>query len=236
MARANVAALRRHLKAHGSRERAAGIQWFFKEEVRSYGWRTADLRRFARETRKEILRAGNLADLVNAADKMFSGDILEEKVFGVLLLAWDVEKFGEAEFRRFCGWLDRVSSWADHDGLVHYLIGPMIADQPRRQAKSLAWTRARDRWHRRAAAVSLIHTARLKGWLPVMARVSDPLIADPDDMVQKGVSWLLREAAKADPRGTLPYLMKIRGRATRLVLRTACEKLTPAQRAAVLAR
>ena len=233
---ANVAALRRYLKAHGSRERAAGIQWFFKEEVRSHGWRTADLRRFARETRKEILRDGSLADLVRAADRLFSGDILEEKVFGVLLLEWDVDSFGEAEFRRFCGWLDRVSSWADHDGLVHYLIGPMMADKPKRRSESLTWLRSRDRWHRRAAAVSLIHTARREGFLPIMARVSDPLIADPDDMVQKGAGWLLREAAKADPRGTLPYLLRIRGRATRLVLRTACEKLTPAQRARVLAR
>jgi hypothetical protein len=34
----------------------------------------------------------------------------------------------------------------------------------------------------------------------------------------------------------VPYLMKIRGRAPRLVLRTACETLPPAIRKNVLAR
>jgi len=44
-------------------------------------------------------------------------------------------------------------------------------------------------------------------------------------MVQKGLGWLLRETAKFDAKKTIPYLMKIRGRAPRLVLRTACETL-----------
>ena len=44
-------------------------------------------------------------------------------------------------------------------------------------------------------------------------------------MVQKGLGWLLRETAKFDAKRTVPYLMKIRGRAPRLVLRTACETL-----------
>jgi 3-methyladenine DNA glycosylase AlkD len=39
------------------------------------------------------------------------------------------------------------------------------------------------------------------------------------------LGWLLRETAKFDANKTIPYLMKIRGRAPRLVLRTACETL-----------
>ena len=44
---------------------------------------------------------------------------------------------------------------------------------------------------------------------------------------RKGSAWLLRETAKYDPKRTVPYLMTIRGRAPRLVLRTACETLLP---------
>jgi 3-methyladenine DNA glycosylase AlkD len=53
-------------------------------------------------------------------------------------------------------------------------------------------------------------------------------------MVQKGLGWLLRETAKFDAKRTVPYLMKVRGRAPRLVLRTACETLPAATRARVL--
>jgi 3-methyladenine DNA glycosylase AlkD len=53
-------------------------------------------------------------------------------------------------------------------------------------------------------------------------------------MVQKGLGWLLRETAKFDARRTLPYLMKIRGRTARLVLRTACETLPASAKRTVL--
>ena len=36
------------------------------------------------------------------------------------------------------------------------------------------------------------------------------LLDDQDDMVQKGLGWLLRESAKFNARQTVPLLMKIR--------------------------
>ena len=60
------------------------------------------------------------------------------------------------------------------------------------------------------------------------------LLASDDDMVQKGLGWLLREAAKANPEQTVRYLMTIRERTPRLVLRTACETLPTVARERVL--
>lgn len=48
------------------------------------------------------------------------------------------------------------------------------------------------------------------------------------------MGWLLRETAKADRARTVPYLRKIRSRAPRLVLRTACETLPLATRKRIL--
>ena len=73
-------------------------------------------------------------------------------------------------------------------------------------------------------------------FFPEIVKLSDSLLADEDDMVQKGLGWLLRETAKYDAKRTVPYLMKIRGKAPRLVLRTACETLPPAVRSRILAR
>jgi 3-methyladenine DNA glycosylase AlkD len=53
-------------------------------------------------------------------------------------------------------------------------------------------------------------------------------------MVQKGLGWLLRETAKADPKRTVPYLMSIREHAPRLVLRAACETLPASARKKIL--
>jgi 3-methyladenine DNA glycosylase AlkD len=226
--------IRLALKKGGAAERAAGIQWFFKEAIQSHGWRTADLRRAVRECRKEILGEHDFNFLVQVADEMFSGTVLDEKVAAVFLLETLDGQCGDREFKLFEAWLDRISSWADHDGLVHYLIAPMVAAKATRIKNVFAWAKSGDRWHRRAACVALIRGARAKMFFPEIVRLSNALLDDEDDMVQKGLGWLLRETAKFDAKRTVPYLIKIRGRAPRLVLRTACETLPPAAKKRVL--
>jgi 3-methyladenine DNA glycosylase AlkD len=185
--------------------------------------------------RRTILRERDLEFLVRVADKLFRGRILEEKVFAVFLLETLVDQLGDKEFRLFESWLKRIGSWADHDGLVHYLIAPMIATQPSRARSVFVWGKSPNRWHRRAACVALIQGTRRKMFFPEITRLSKLLLQDDDDMVQKGLAWLLRETAKHSPAKTVPYLMKIRGRAPRLVLRTACETLTVSKRKMILA-
>lgn len=226
---------RRVLKDGGSAEHAAGVQWFFKEEIKSHGWYTGDLRRTAREARREIKKAYGLDFLVKVADELFSGSILEEKITAVLLLEKFDREFGDGEFALFESWLDRINSWSDHDALVHYLIAPMVVSKPARARKVFSWAKSRNRWRRRAACVALIRAARQKMLFPQIKGLSDFLLPDQDDMVQKGLGWLLRETAKYNPKQIIPYLLKIRSRAPRLVLRTACEKLRPTVRKRILA-
>lgn len=233
---ADVAVQIRHaLTGGGSAEHAAGVQWFFQDEIRSHGWYTAALRRAVRRCRREILREHDFDFLVNVADNLFSGSVLEEKVAAVFLLEQLDAQFGDREFRLFEAWLGRISSWADHDGLVHYLIAPMVAANPARVKDVFRWAKSRGRWHRRAACVAMIRGARAKMFFPEIVKLSDFLLADRDDMVQKGLGWLLRETAKFDAKRTVPYLMQIRGRAPRRVLRTACETLPATTRKKVLA-
>jgi len=231
-----AAHIRRVLKDGGSAPHAEEVQWFFKEEIKSRGWCTGDLRKVAVRFRRTILKELGLPFLLQVADKLFTGRCLEEKVFAVLMLETLTDRFGDAEFRLFESWLLRITSWADHDGLVHYLIAPMIAAKPARSARVFRWAKSRDRWHRRAACVALIRGTRRKMFLAEIKRLSNLLLADEDDMVQKGLGWLLRETAKADARRAVPYLMTIRQRAPRLVLRTACETLTPKSRKRILAK
>jgi len=234
---AGVAAqIRRALKRGGSAEHAAGVQWFFKDEIKSHGWYTADLRRAVRRCRREILLEHGFDFLVKVADELFSGTVLEEKVAAVFLLENMDVQCGDDEFRMFEDWLNRISSWADHDALVHDLIAPMMVADPSRAKNVLRWAKSPSRWHRRAACVALIRGARANMFFPQIVRLSDSLLGDEDDMVQKGLGWLLRETAKFDAKRAVPYLMKIRGKAPRLVLRTACETLPAAVRKKVLDR
>ena len=233
----SIAAEIRHLLRNGgSAEHADGVQWFFKDEIKSHGWYTGRLRSVAVRFRRRIRKEFGLDFLLRVADKLFAGRVLEEKVFAVFLLEKMTEEFDDAEFRLFESWLPRISSWADHDGLVHYLIAPMVASKPDRTARVFRWAKSPERWHRRAACVALIQGTRRKMFFSEIRRLSDLLLSDEDDMVQKGLGWLLRETTKAGAKRTVPYLMSIRERAPRLVLRTACETLPASVRKKILAK
>jgi len=232
--------IRRVLKDGGSAPHSEEVQRFFKEEVKSRGWYTAELRKVARRFRRALVNEHGTEYLIRVADELFQGDVLEEKVFAVMLLEKNVADFSEKDFRQFCGWLDRVSSWADHDALVQYVIGPMIVAKHARYAQIYRWAKSPNRWRRRAATVSLIRSVRDASCraraFPEVKKITALLLDDSDDMVQKGLGWLLRESAKADAQLTVPLLLAIRGRAPRLVLRTACETLSASEKRLVLAK
>jgi 3-methyladenine DNA glycosylase AlkD len=61
------------------------------------------------------------------------------------------------------------------------------------------------------------------------------LLTDADDMVQKGVGWVLKETYPKKPREVVAFLKSRAAGAPRLVLRIAAEKMTARDRAAVLA-
>lgn len=229
-----AAHIRRVLENGASAPHTEEVQRFFKEEIQSRGWYTGELRKVAVRLRKATLQDADLNFLLAVCDKLFRGRILEEKVFAVFMLQGLTAQFGDKEFKLFESWLDRISTWADHDALASYLLGPMIAAEPKRAKAVFPWATSRDRWHRRAAAVSLIRAIREKRCRREVVQISNLILKDEDDMVQKGLGWLLREAAKYDTDYTIPYLMKIRTRAPRLVLRTACETLTPEHKAEIL--
>jgi 3-methyladenine DNA glycosylase AlkD len=212
------------------------VQRFFKLEIQSRGWYTGELRKLSVRFRRTIVAENGQDFLVQVADQLFRGKVLEEKIFAVTMLQGIVGNFGKPEFKLFESWLDRISSWADHDALAHYLIGAMIARDDSYLPRPLRWAKSKDRWRQRAAAVSLIHTTRLHKHFDHIQRVTEILLPSDDDMVQKGLRWLLREAAKFNPEQTVAYLMTIRDRTPRLVLRTACETLPDATKAKVLGK
>ena len=173
--------------------------------------------------------------LVQVADQLFRGAVLEEKIFAVTMLQGIVGDFGKPEFKLFESWLDRVGTWADHDALVHYLIGPMIAAddsllvapaalgeveeplasagrrrQPDPQHAPAQELRAHSTCDRNAAGQRRRHGAE-GAWAGCCARLRSSI------------------------RSRLSiYLMTIRERTPRLVLRTACETLPNATREKVL--
>ncbi len=142
---------------------------------------------------------------------------------------------GAREFKLFTIWLDRyVGDWGLTDGVSLWLLGASIANDPSLISKLDAWTRSKNRWKRRAAAVALVPSARRGLNTNEIFRIAQPLMPDEDDMVRKGVGWLLKETYPKKPRETVHFLTPWRDQAPRLTLRYAAEKMNATDRKFVL--
>ncbi|HSJ53070.1 MAG TPA: DNA alkylation repair protein [Anaerolineae bacterium] len=103
-----------------------------------------------------------------------------------------------------------MDSWEAVDSFARTLSGPAWRDGLVDDEVIHRWARSGDRWWRRAALVSTVAlNVRSQGGLGDVARTLDVcrlLVADPDDMVVKALSWALRELAVHDPEAVQAFI------------------------------
>ena len=230
----SATSLRETLKAHADPANAEGAQRFFAGGVKTYGVRRELLDGIARDAVREVRAGGGLTAALRIADGLYRSKNMDEAALAARILVRFARHLTPTHFAAFDRWVNCLDDWASCDSLSTQVIGPVVRDHPGLIRRFIPWTRARHRWRRRAAMVALIPLARTGKGLPEIFAMTDRLLGDPDDMVQKGAGWLLKEATRHRADEVIAYLIVNREQTSRLVLRYASEKLTPAQRARVL--
>ena len=216
---------------------AASEQRFFKDQpIRNRGVRAPDVQRIEREIYPRVKKLP-VAERDKLCTALWASRNHEEGALVCYLYRRFVKQCGAREFALFTHWLDRyVDNWSMTDGLSLWLLGASIANDATLIDKLDAWTRSNNRWKRRAAAVAMVYSAKRGEHTQAILRIAALLIEDKDDMVQKGVGWLLKETYPKKPNEVVRFLVANRDKTTRLVLRYAAEKMTAPDKARVLAR
>ncbi len=143
--------------------------------------------------------------------------MLEEGVIVSHLYRRFAKSCGEREFGMFEHWIDRhVRNWAHCDGVSTWLIAASIVNRPGLADRLPRWTKSKNRWKRRSAAVSLIQEAKQGRNTETILHICDLLLNDTDDMVRKGVGWLLKETYPKKPDEVIGFLDNYRATAPRL--------------------
>ena len=221
---------RARLKAAADPKFEAAARWFFKEPVKPYGVRTPEVRELAWIAYRDV-KLWPVSERDRFVTELWKGGMLEEGVLVSHLYRRFAKTCDEREFRMFEQWLDRyVRNWSHCDGVSTWLIAASIANRPGLSDRLAGWTKSKNRWKRRSAAVSLIQEAKRGSNTETIFHICGLLLNDTDDMVQKGVGWLLKETYPKKPREVLDFLDSWRARAPRLVLRLAAEKMTEKDR------
>ena len=223
-------ATRAQLKAAADPEFAAGVLRFFKEPVQPHGIPAPQVREIARLAYRE-LKQWPVAERDRFVTELWKSGVLEEGSVVCYIYRRFAKSCDQREFRMFEHWLDRyVRNWGHCDGVSTWLVAASIANRPELLTKLPRWTKSKNRWKRRAAAVSLVYEAKRGRNTESIFQICGLLRDDTDDLVRKGVGWLLKETYPKRPREVIRFLDNWRPSAPRLVLRLAAEKMTAGHR------
>jgi 3-methyladenine DNA glycosylase AlkD len=222
--------IRDRLEKHSNPEkRRKSIHWEkqYQEMPKFYGVPTPIVRKLSSEFFQKIKKKPK-QEILLLCDCLLESGYSEERTIA-FDWAFRLRKMYEnPDFQLLETWLMKhVHGWGACDDLCTHALGALIYQFSTFIQRMIEWTKSKNRWVRRASAVSLIYSARRKRHLSAILETADALLIDQDVMVQKGYGWMLKEASNNYPKEIFAYVMKNKKGMPRTALRYAIEKLSP---------
>ncbi len=218
-----VRSIQAELEAKGDDAIRHGSQRFFKEPVCCHGVRSLAVREIADNYWKKV-KSREKSEIFQICEELYQTGHIEE---AFIVSSWVPrlrERYDPEDFKVFERWIEEyITNWATCDGFCNHTIGDFIERFPEFIGELKRWTASQNRWMRRAAAVSLIVPAKRGKHLADVLEIADLLLIDPDDMVQKGYGWLLKEASRQHQTEVFAYVMQNKKVMPRTALRYAIE-------------
>jgi len=218
-----IVKIREELKANADEKTKKSFQRFFKEEIACYGVKTAIVRKIAKKHWSEV-KLFSKEKIFALCEELFQSDYTEEAFVASFWLPNMVEQLEPNDLSVFKAWIKKyINNWAKCDTFCNHTVGGLVEKHPESVSEVKSWAKSENRWLKRAAAVSLIVPAKKGEFLQEVFEVSDTLLSDEDDMVQKGYGWLLKAASRKHQKEVFNYVLKNRKTMPRTALRYAIE-------------
>ena len=209
---------------------------FFKEDVKLYGIKSAEVSRISKKHYKAIADKSK-PNIFGLCNDLWKSGYMEES-FVACNWSYNLHKQYElSDFDIFAGWVNNyIGNWASCDTLCNHTVGTFVEMYPEYLSGLKKWARSSNRWVKRASAVSLIVPARNGKFLTDIFEIADILHSDKDDMVQKGYGWMLKAASQSHQQEVFKYVMTKKATMPRTSLRYAIEKMPPELKALAMAK
>lgn len=231
-----VEEIRKELRSLADEQTQRSFQRFFKEEITCYGVKADVVRKIAKKYWREV-RTFDKGKIFSLCEDLLRSDYTEEAAVVCYWLPSLVEVLEPSDLAVFEGWIEKyVNNWAKCDSFCNHTVGGLIQKHPEAVSELKKWAKSSNRWLRRAAAVSLILPARKGEFLSEVFEITDMLLKDADDMVQKGYGWLLKEASRRHQKEVLNYVLKNKAWMPRTALRYAIELMPKELKAEAMKR
>ena len=200
-------------------------QRFFKEKIEFYGVQVPVVNKISKDSLKDI-EAFEKAEIFRLAEIIWQSGVLEESFIACNWTYSLRKSFQPEDFKVFKNWIDLyINNWASCDTFCNHSVGEFIQMYPDFLMELEKFAKSKNRWMRRASAVSLIIPARKGLFLDTIFEIADILLPDKDDLVQKGYGWMLKAASESHQQEVFDFVMKRKSIMPRTSLRYAIEKM-----------
>ena len=228
--------IRQDLVDKVDQEYKIGATKYFKEEINILGVRIPDVRKIANiywGVAKDLQRQ----EIIGLCQRLMDQGWGEEKI-----IAFDwifrLGGFTKDDFDWFERLVEKyVTDWSLCDDLSTHAIGAFLEKYPQHiKIIKKKWVKSDNRWLRRSSAVSMIYLIRRCQGLADILEIGEALKKDEDDLVRKGLGWLLREAWTRYPSDVYRYLLENKNQLARVTLRYAVEKMDKSEKKELMER
>ncbi|MFH1751786.1 MAG: DNA alkylation repair protein [archaeon] len=218
--------IEKDLKAEVDLEYKKGAERYFKEPITVRGVRTPIVRKIAANYFKQVKHLPK-KEVFNLCDSLLAVGFGEERQIAFDWAYRLKKSYSKEDFSLFESWVEKhVTNWAACDDFCTHSLGYFLLEFPEFLPKLNQWAKSSNRWFRRASAVSLIPAVRKdKKFLSNAFKISETLLLDDEDLVQKGYGWLLKEASNNFEPEIFNFVLKHRQVMPRTALRYAIEKM-----------
>jgi 3-methyladenine DNA glycosylase AlkD len=215
--------IRSDLKIATDEKTQKSFQRFFKEQVKYYGVKTDVVGKIAKKYWRQV-KTLDKEVIFGLCEELFRSDYTEEAFIVSFWLPNYINHLELADLAIFKRWIEcYINNWAKCDGFCNHTIGDLVQKYPESVAELKSWAKSRNRWLKRAAAVSIIVPAKKGLFLNDAFEICNVLLTDDDDMVQKGYGWLLKEESRMHQKEVFDYVVDHREVMPRTALRYAIE-------------
>ena len=216
--------LRNELKEYSNKEKSAIYAGFFKTKEGQYGYGDIFLGLTVPQTRLVSMKYWNLN--IAQVQELVLSKIHEERLTALFIL---IEKYKRLDLENKKIIIDfylkntkNVNNWDLVDLSAYKILGNYLLDKDKSILYKLA--KSDNLWERRIAIISTFEFIRNHKF-DATIKISEILLNDKHDLIQKAVGWMLREMGKSDEKELIKFLDRHYKKMPRTMLRYAIERL-----------
>lgn len=200
-------------------------QHFFKETIKCYGVKTALIHKLSKQIIKD-LDIYDKKQIFKLCNILMESGYIEDSIVACNLSYSLRKTFEENDIKIFETWIKKyVNNWASCDTLCNHTVGAYIEMFPDKIFDLKSFAKSKNKWLKRAAAVSLIIPAKKGLFLKDIFEIADILLLDNEDLVQKGYGWMLKALSQSHQKEVYDYVILNKNKMPRTALRYAIEKM-----------